>query len=70
MSWNNFCCTELNYTLALRYLYLLHCLHLLLVLVIQLINGGLILKVNFLSYASLFESVTVIVLFTTIYTSL
>ena len=42
----------------------------LLIYEMQLINGALFLKANFLSYALLFGSVTVIVPFKTIYASL
>ena len=41
-----------------------------LIFVMQLLNGQLSLKANFLSYASLFGSVTVIIPLTTIYASL
>ena len=41
----------------------------LLIFEMQLINGALFLKVNFLSYASLFHLKTVIIPFTTIYVS-
>ena len=45
-------------------------INLLLIFEMQLINGALFLKANFLSYAALFVSVTLVVPLTTIYASL